>query len=585
MDHKRRQRNKDEWLKKKLTYLRNSKETKFPPVLRCAHVNNKDCTHCSASQLTMDDIQSFYDQLYTKKTAAEQNRFLAHYIVPYTPSRKRPRTKTPRSRLSCQYAVRKLCGNLVVVCAAAFGGITSISRKRLNTISKTFFYKGDSPTEKRGGRRCVEMFQEVTESIKNHIKKFSVRDSHYNRKNSCRQYLDSSLSIAKMYRAWKKDRIREKLRVVTYNKYREVFRKNFNLSFRTPRTDVCSTCEEFHHKVRAGVNKAENLLLWKVHKTRAKKFYSLLKESRNRCNSLTVAFDLQKNLVLPKTNIGQEYYSRQLYLHNLAIVIHERQNQSAKNVFFYCWLESQSGKGSNEICSALANFLLRIKKRVQKREYRHLELFSDGCPGQNKNQSMIAFLLQVMNAKWNVFKSVSYVFPIRGHSFIPPDRVFGRVEKVIRRKDVITTPEEYYKILSKQGRVKVLGKDWNLFNYRHFADTLLKRNSQFGLRTSRVWKFKKNSQEVTVQQTYSDVTAQSFNLLRNKNTNLRGRKPLVHKLQTHVSHEKKKDVLALLQYVPLTAEARDFYNEALKVSVSSSRANKKYQEIPVEVNS
>lgn len=38
-----------------------------------------------------------------------------------------------------------------------------------------------------------------------------------------------------------------------------------------------------------------------------------------RYNSL----DLQKNLVLPKTDVGQEYKSRQFYLHNLAIGIHD----------------------------------------------------------------------------------------------------------------------------------------------------------------------------------------------------------------------------------------------------------------------
>lgn len=40
-------------------------------------------------------------------------------------------------------------------------------------------------------------------------------------------------------------------------------------------------------------------------------------------------------------------------------------------------------------------------------------------------------------------KKIELVFPIPGHSFIPPDRVFGLIEKEIRYMENIITPEEY----------------------------------------------------------------------------------------------------------------------------------------------
>lgn len=56
-------------------------------------------------------------------------------------------------------------------------------------------------------------------------------------------------------------------------------------------------------------------------------------------------------------------------------------------------------------------------------------------------------------------KEILVVYPVRGHSFLPADRVFGRIEKDLRKMTVITTKEHYQEILSKHGRVHFLGKD------------------------------------------------------------------------------------------------------------------------------
>ena len=48
-----------------------------------------------------------------------------------------------------------------------------------------------------------------------------------------------------------------------------------------------------------------------------------------------------------------------------------------------------------------------------------------------------------------IFKAVKHFFPIRGHSFLPPDRFFGRIEKVVRKKETTLSPLEYYRIFVK----------------------------------------------------------------------------------------------------------------------------------------
>lgn len=46
-------------------------------------------------------------------------------------------------------------------------------------------------------------------------------------------------------------------------------------------------------------------------------------------------------------------------------------------------------------------------------------------------------------------KKMELVFPVTGHSFMPPDRVFGNIDKNIRKIEIITSPEEYIDVISQ----------------------------------------------------------------------------------------------------------------------------------------
>nr|CAH7767237.1 unnamed protein product [Callosobruchus chinensis] len=84
---------------------------------------------------------------------------------------------------------------------------------------------------------------------------------------------------------------------------------------------------------------------------------------------------------------------------------------------------------------------------------------SDGCSGQNKNSTLVAMLCKwLLNAPGNITE-IEIVFPVTGHSFIPPDRVFGPSEKEIKRQEIILFPEEYQEIFSHYATVKNLGTD------------------------------------------------------------------------------------------------------------------------------
>nr|CAI5819682.1 unnamed protein product [Callosobruchus analis] len=57
-------------------------------------------------------------------------------------------------------------------------------------------------------------------------------------------------------------------------------------------------------------------------------------------------------------------------------------------------------------------------------------------------------------------KNIIIHFPVRGHSYLPADRAFARVEKLLKR------------VYSNVGKVKILGKDWALFNTKDITEEL-----------------------------------------------------------------------------------------------------------------
>lgn len=58
---------------------------------------------------------------------------------------------------------------------------------------------------------------------------------------------------------------------------------------------------------------------------------------------------------------------------------------------------------------------------------------------------------------------------MRGHSFLPADRVFGRVEKRLRKAVTVYTQQSYQELYAEFGNVLVLGKDWQLKNTKSLS--------------------------------------------------------------------------------------------------------------------
>lgn len=67
---------------------------------------------------------------------------------------------------------------------------------------------------------------------------------------------------------------------------------------------------------------------------------------------------------------------------------------------------------------------------------------------------------------------ISLTFPVRGHSFLPANRVFGQAEKHLRKNPTIIDKSKYYEQYEKVGTFHRLGHDWELFDVKCLGKVL-----------------------------------------------------------------------------------------------------------------
>lgn len=439
-----------------------------------------------------------------------------------------------------------------------------MSKDRLTRIAAYYVSHHEARPERRGGCRNNERKLEVREAIKAHVSRFMCRASHYGRKDQAgRKYLPSDLSVAKMYKLF----LEQNHQQVSYALYYSVFKYDFNLGFGHPATDICSTCVSLKSKIRnldqTQWDKAQHAAEYLMHRRRARAFYDLLNQQEN---SVTVCFDIMENLVLPKSPIGQTYYSRQLYLYVMGIVWHHGKGsrQSEEEVSLYVWCEWENRKDSNMVASAVHDFVTR---RMAEPLTRHpnLRLFSDACPGQNRNSTMIGMLFS-LSRELNV--EISHHFPVRGHSFLPADRVFGRIDQALKKYDTILRPEEYHTLLAQHGELKVYGRDWEAKDYKSAVSGIIKQTKDFKVTEAKVLHISPKSDKIGFKATYTGEACQHPLLKKGKKWSNLKPQHLAH--MTTVSEPKKKDVLSLLNSLAVDGPTSEFYANVL---ASTSQAD------------
>lgn len=379
-------------------------------------------------------------------------------------------------------------------------------------------------------------------------------------------------------------------KVCSLAKFKKVFYEDFNLGFGNPHTDTCSTCKKFLVSIKTTKDVDKRLELrtqLKLHKLRAKKFYDIMKAES--ADTVKIVFDMQQNQPLPKLSVGEVFFCRQVWLYNLTIMIH-KPKQEKKYISHYVWLETESGRGANEVASCVQHFLESLEGNFEKllgvkpEEKMNLLLFSDACASQNKNTILMGTLMNFVERS-KIFSSIKHVFPVRGHSYMPADRVFGRIEKEYRKHEEMISPKNYFDILEKTGKLLRFGEDWIVKDLKLQSNKMFKSKLPFKLSEVKIIQYKHSGKkvDVSVSTTYSGGLVKCEVLKKNiKNSRSMEMAPILPKINK-VNVKKRDNVKSLLECVEIPEHAKKFYEDVLAAENSENADEdniaKEYNEI------
>ncbi|CAH1099281.1 unnamed protein product [Psylliodes chrysocephalus] len=164
-----------------------------------------------------------------------------------------------------------------------------------------------------------------------------------------------------------------------------------------------------------------------------------------------------------------------------------------------------------------------------------------------------------------IFSSIKHVFPIRGHSYMPADRVFGLIEKEYTKLEEMVSPKDYYDVLEKTGNLSRYGQDWTVKNIKDETKKIFKTKLPFKISETKIIKYqrKKEKVEIFVSTTYSGGLIKCAVLKNNiKNALLVDNAKVLPKCNM-VNIKKRDNVKLLLQCVDIPDHAKEFYQDVM----------------------
>lgn len=217
--------------------------------------------------------------------------------------------------------------------------------------------------------------------VKEHIQSFPSYKSHYTRADAPnRRYLQSDLTIRKMYQLYLEKCREENLDPVKEKMYYHIFSTCFNLHFKPPSKDTCQLCDSLQNVLEYGKcddEKQKARINKDLHLRKAEQARSSLNRDKQIAdeNTYVLTFDLQKALAFPKLSTSVAYYKLNMYVYNLGV-----HSFNGNKGYMYMWDETEGSRGSQEVASCL---IKHIKEHASQQN--HIILYSDCCTGQNRN--------------------------------------------------------------------------------------------------------------------------------------------------------------------------------------------------------
>lgn len=141
----------------------------------------------------------------------------------------------------------------------------------------------------------------------------------------------------------------------------------------------------------------------------------------------------------PTLTHAKVFYSRQLASYNYAIY-----DGATGNCDMAYWNELDGCRGVDEVVSVIMKSVTAQYTPLGPGQARTLVLWSDRCVGQTNNWPFVCMMIHFVQLGY--FSTVSQKFLVSGHTYLPCDRCFGRIEE--RKKScMVFTPDQWMDVI------------------------------------------------------------------------------------------------------------------------------------------
>ena len=210
-------------------------------------------------------------------------------------------------------------GEQIQVCQGFFLATFCISNTVVvNIIKKRNDY--NIVEEDRRGKHVpgIKRPDESRASVIEHISSFPRVPSHYRRKNTSKEYLPHDLNVSIMYELYVEKCKVEGIEPEKPSFYRNIFHNNFNLSFHTPRNDMCDKCYKFDNmnEGEKETNQTEHNF-YIARKNMSREFRDKFKDLAAGGEVEFFEFDFEAVRYIPKVKAKAIFYKRRLEVYNM----------------------------------------------------------------------------------------------------------------------------------------------------------------------------------------------------------------------------------------------------------------------------
>ena len=400
----------------------------------------RDCTKCRfkcSSRISEDLAIEIFNTYWGSGSYEKQRGFICEHIIQSSTKRSSKRKETSNFfHLPCD-------SNKVRVCKAFFLSVLNISKKTVELALQKKQHGSFIGSDRRGRQSSANKTPETDKTfIREHISSFPTVSSHYTRKDTQRKYLDSGLSIRKVYQLYQDKCGQLQKRCCSFNIYRQVFCEEFNLSFHKPKKDQCSICTLYDERKVANEVDDDLEETYAQHMTLKERSKEKTKDKQKASadkSFVAATFDLEAVLPTPHSQVGDIYNKRCLSTYILSIY-----SLGDKAGTCYLWDESNGGRGSYEIGTCL---LLHINSVSEKNQsVKEITYFSDTCGGQNRNQFVSSALIYALQEHQTI-QIINHKFFERGHSEMESDSIHSAIE-FAKRNTKVYVPSQWDTVVS-----------------------------------------------------------------------------------------------------------------------------------------